>query len=78
MSRIAYCPACSAQEHGVKSRIPFEHTCGLETGEINPDIKPLKQPKYYGPNSHCKACEDEAKGVKHIQAQKHTCRKKEV
>jgi hypothetical protein len=38
MSRIAYCPACSAQEHGVKTRIPWEHTCGLERGEINPDI----------------------------------------
>lgn len=70
MSRIAYCPACSAQEHGVKTRIPLEHTCGLERGEINPEIN------YRGSNSHCKACEDEKAGIKHIQAAKHTCRKK--
>lgn len=30
---------------------------------------------YRGPSSHCKACEDEKSGVKHITAQKHTCRK---
>jgi len=33
--------------------------------------------EYRGPNSHCKACEDEANGIKHIRAPKHTCRKKE-
>lgn len=33
------------------------------------------QMEYRGPSSHCKACEDEAAGIKHIQAQKHTCRK---
>lgn len=33
------------------------------------------QMEYRGPSSHCKACEDEKKGVKHIMAQKHTCRK---
>lgn len=31
--------------------------------------------EYRGPNAHCKACEDEKKGIKHIQAQRHTCRK---
>lgn len=67
MSRIAYCAACAMQEHGAKTRIPLEHTCGLGTGEINPALN------YKGPNSHCKACEDEAAGIKHIRAQKHTC-----
>jgi len=43
MSRIAYCPACSTQEHGVKTRIALEHTCGLERGEINPDIPVTKR-----------------------------------
>lgn len=33
------------------------------------------QMEYRGPSSHCKACEDEKNGVKHIMAQKHTCRK---
>lgn len=33
------------------------------------------QIEYRGPNSHCKACEDEKNGVKHIMAQKHTCKK---
>jgi hypothetical protein len=70
MSRIANCPACAAQEHGVKSRIPLEHTCGLETGAINPGIN------YRGPNSHCKACEDEAAGIKNIRASVHTCRQR--
>lgn len=70
MSRIAYCPACAAHEHGVKTRVALEHTCGLERGEI----RRLEEPDYRGPNSHCKACEDEANGVKHIMAQKHTCR----
>lgn len=69
MLRIAYCPACSAQEHGVKSRIALEHTCGLETGAINPDLV------YRGPNSHCKACEDEAAGIKGVRAFHHTCNK---
>lgn len=72
MSRIAYCPACSAQAHGVKTRIPLEHTCGLERGEISSDL----EIEYRGPNSHCKACEDEAAGIKSITARKHTCRKK--
>lgn len=31
--------------------------------------------EYRGPDSHCKACEDEKNGVKHVMAQKHTCRK---
>lgn len=75
MSRIAYCPACSAQQHGVKTRIPLEHTCGLERGEVNPDLEDLSQPIYRGAHHHCKACEDEANGIKHLMAQKHTCRK---
>lgn len=33
------------------------------------------QMEYRGPSSYCKACEDEKNGVKHIMAQKHTCRK---
>lgn len=33
------------------------------------------QIEYRGSNSHCKACEDEAAGIKHIKAQKHTCKK---
>jgi hypothetical protein len=69
MSRIAYCPACAAQKNGVKSRIPLEHTCGLETGAINPELT------YRGSSTHCIACEDEAAGIKHIRAPKHTCRK---
>lgn len=36
----------------------------------------LGEMEYRGPNSHCKACEDEAAGIKHITAQKHTCRKR--
>ena len=35
----------------------------------------LTEPEYRGPGSHCKACEDEAAGIKHIMAQKHTCKK---
>jgi hypothetical protein len=31
--------------------------------------------KYKGPEHNCKVCEDEANGVKHIQAQDHTCKK---
>lgn len=34
MGRINVCPACNALQHGVKSRIAFEHTCGLETGAV--------------------------------------------
>jgi len=30
---------------------------------------------YRGPNSNCKACEDEAHGIRHIRAQIHTCKK---
>lgn len=60
MSRIAYCPACSAQQHGVKTRIPLEHTCGLERGEVNSELEDLSEPIYRGPKHHCKACEDEA------------------
>lgn len=70
MSRIAYCEACAAQKNGVKSRIALEHTCGLETGAINPELT------YRGSSTHCKACEDEAAGIKNIRAAKHTCRKK--
>ena len=33
------------------------------------------QMEYRGSSSHCKACEDEAAGIKHILAQKHTCKK---
>jgi len=76
MSRIAYCPACSAQEHGVKTRLPLEHTCGLETGAINPEITPINQLLYRGHNSNCKACKDEASGIKRFMAAKHTCRKR--
>jgi hypothetical protein len=72
MNRKAHCPACSAQARGIKSRIALHHTCGLEPGEINPDL----EMEYRGANSHCKACEDEAAGIKHLQAQKHTCTKK--
>lgn len=72
MSRIAYCPACAAQASGVKTRIALEHTCGLETGAINPDLQ------YRGSSSHCKACEDVAMGIKHIKAPIHTCKKEIV
>lgn len=75
MSRKAHCPACSAQAHGVKTRIPLEHTCGLERGEINPSIETFPELQYRGPSSHCKACEDEAAGIKGPAA-KHTCRKR--
>lgn len=30
--------------------------------------------EYRGSSTHCKACEDEAAGIKHIQAQRHTCK----
>jgi len=40
MSRIAYCEACAAIEHGIKSRIAFEHTCGLHPSEW-----PVAQPR---------------------------------
>lgn len=33
------------------------------------------QMEYRGSSTHCKACEDEAAGIKHIMAQKHTCKK---
>lgn len=33
------------------------------------------QMEYRGPSSHCKACEDERAGIKHIQSQRHTCKK---
>lgn len=35
----------------------------------------LPKLEYRGPNSHCKACEEERAGIKHITAQKHTCKK---
>ena len=73
--RIAYCPACSAQAHGVKTRIPLEHTCGLERGEINPNIETIPELQYRGPSSLFKACEYEAAGIKG-PAEKHTCRKR--
>lgn len=41
---------------------------GIQSG--SPDLE------YFGPNSHCKACEDEKNGIKHIQAARHTCRKR--
>lgn len=69
MSRIAFCEACSMQKHGAKTRIALEHTCGLETGAINPDIS------YRGPDSHCKACEDERAGIKGVMSFNHTCSK---
>lgn len=37
MSRIAYCAACAAHNHGVKTRIALEHTCGLNAGETPQD-----------------------------------------
>jgi hypothetical protein len=43
MSRIAYCPACSAIENGIKSRVTLEHTCGLEAGEVPPKRKTFKE-----------------------------------
>jgi len=44
-SRIAYCAACAAQEHGVKTRIALEHTCGMQAKKPRKPIKPTK-PKY--------------------------------
>lgn len=32
---------------------------------------------FRGSSSHCKACEDEAAGIKHITSAKHTCRKQQ-
>lgn len=29
-NRTNHCPACSAAQRNVKSRIAFEHTCGLD------------------------------------------------
>lgn len=46
MSRIAHCPACSAQEHGAKTRIALEHTCGLETGALNAEIRKYDEGSY--------------------------------
>lgn len=34
MSRIAYCAACAAHKHDIKTRIALEHTCGLSVGEV--------------------------------------------
>ena len=64
----------------IKERLdaPFsqiiEHN-GLENAVAKSAMQKLEEPIYRGPSSHCKACEDEAAGVKHIQAAKHTCRK---
>lgn len=69
MSRKAHCSACTMIANGVKSRIPLLHTCGLE-----PAVTEIPQMEYRGPNSHCKACEDEAAGIK-TSGGKHTCRK---
>lgn len=44
--------------------------------KIEQNSMPDLQPEYRGPAHHCKACENEAKGIKHIKAEKHTCRKK--
>lgn len=38
-------------------------------------IANLPDLEYRGPDSHCKACEDERAGIKHIQSQRHTCKK---
>lgn len=41
-----------------------------------PKMPDLTDIEYRGPTFHCKACEDERNGVKHLIAQKHICRKK--
>lgn len=43
MSKIAFCAACSAERHGVKTRVAIEHTC--EKGEGNSN----RLPKYTPP-----------------------------
>jgi uncharacterized phage protein (TIGR01671 family) len=52
----------------------YENKELIEVGKIG--IPDLGNMEYRGPSSHCKACEDESNGVKHLQAQKHTCRKR--
>jgi hypothetical protein len=46
--------------------------------EDNPFFDDLGNMEYRGPSSHCKACQDEAAGIKHIQAPIHTCRKRKL
>jgi hypothetical protein len=43
-----------------------------------PEMPDLGNMEYRGPSSHCKACEDEKAGIKHIQAPMHTCRKRKL
>jgi hypothetical protein len=52
---------------------PHDERC-----DIKPEIPNLGNIEYRGPSSHCKACEDEAAGIKHIQAPIHTCRKRKL
>ena len=59
MSRIAHCPACSAQESGVKTRIALEHTCGLESRELNAEIRKYNKESYEKEYS-CQLSEPEA------------------
>lgn len=34
MTKKKTCPACLAQEKGIRSRVPFRHTCGLEPAAV--------------------------------------------
>ncbi len=59
------------------TNIYFDATKGKVYSQ-RPDgpIEDITSPQEYrGPNSHCKACEEERAGIKHITAQKHTCKK---
>ena len=33
MSKFNSCPACNAKKNGIKSRVAFEHTCGVNVRE---------------------------------------------
>jgi hypothetical protein len=42
--RITYCPACSAEKNGKKTRIALPHTCQIQEEKWKKNEK--KQPKY--------------------------------
>ena len=47
MGRIAFCQACSNIEWGVKSRVGFDHTCGLSAEEIRVKIAEAKHKTFH-------------------------------
>jgi len=56
----------------IQDRFSILESIGKPSGDTITNLPDLE---YRGSSSHCKACEDEKAGIKHIQAQRHTCGK---